>query len=715
MKKLMLALMIFFVCGLAFADTHVVGPYPNYKGTVETGLVIELPTTADFYINDPFGGEYHVAGRGGQVVQANETYDLPVFALSYVEFWSEEGIPFDPETDDIILTEIWAYDEEPGLEPNQVPSCVGFWDYQFITPLVDGSVTGRSGVQYWDAVETLDWTALQALGAAGYDVSKIDFSMHGDRVYMTQFTVPADEFIIEEPSPYFLVDANDQWQSKLDEEWPDMHIRGLTQEEGDAYLQDLNDLLVEGIPYSPIAPESPMFVPPQLYVFDGNETNPDEPNDAGLVMVWGEHDPQNPLTPPDERASAWAWDYGDPDLSNCIIKVTASPPGSSGINRISLGMQDINGNIRSWWWNVPSVIGNSPPGLGTTIKIDTTMTGLSAATPTASGFANSAAFDLTKVASIVADENANWVSSVLMPPPGGTINAIWNYWHNLSVTPKLPSGGANSKWFVKYSQPPVEVEGEPGQIIGWDEVSMTKRLPNDPNTPVMADDWKCKDERPITDIHWWGSFIGWTQPHLPPIVPSGFHIGIWTDVPDLDENDPCYWSHPGELIWENECKTAVWNFAGYDVDPRIGDPCEQENETCFQWAQFLNQDEWFYQEPNETTGENIYWLSIAAVYDASVDFEDPDFYPWGWKTRKHFYNDDAVRVKFTSGAIWPPELGSIVNMTMCEPVEWPQGISWDLAFELTTNDGLAADLNNDGIVNLPDFAIMADDWLKTSP
>ena len=383
----------------------------------------------------------------------------------------------------------------------------------------------------------------------------------------------------ESPSPYFLVDSQEEWQIKLDADWPDVLIRPLGQEEGDAYLQQLKDFWIpedDSMPYSPIDPDLPVFIPSELYVWEGDDDpGADEPDDAGLVMKWGNEDtPDN-----EERASAWAWDYDDPDLSNCIITVTASPPGPSGINRISLGMQDVNGNIRSWWWNVPSVVPYAPPGTPTTITIDTTMIGIGATNPPASGFANNAAFDIKQVQNIIADENANWVATQGAVPPGGQISAIWNYWHNLSVTPKLPATGANSKWYVKYSQPPVEVVDEPGKIVGWDEVSNYNHQPD----PIMADDWECADDRPITDIHWWGSFKGWTQPHLPPILPIAFRIGIWTDVKDPNPGDPGDndWSHPGELIWENECTTSVWNFAGYDVDPRIGDADFQENETCF--------------------------------------------------------------------------------------------------------------------------------------
>ena len=75
----------------------------------------------------------------------------------------------------------------------------------------------------------------------------------------------------------------------------------------------------------------------------------------------------------------------------------------------------------------------------------------------------------------------------------------------------------------------------------------------------MADDWPCYDNRPITDIHWWGSFIGWTQPNLPPVLPKGFHIGIWTDVAQNDPNNHFGFSHPGTLIWEYRGTCTIRN------------------------------------------------------------------------------------------------------------------------------------------------------------
>ena len=60
---------------------------------------------------------------------------------------------------------------------------------------------------------------------------------------------------------------------------------------------------------------------------------------------------------------------------------------------------------------------------------------------------------------------------------------------------------------------------------------------------IVADDWFCDTPDPVTDIHWWGSFLGWTDPELP-ALPRAFHIGIWTDVP-AGVTDP--FSHPGQM------------------------------------------------------------------------------------------------------------------------------------------------------------------------
>jgi hypothetical protein len=520
--------------------------------------------------------------------------------------------------------------------------------------------------------------------------------------------------------PWFLLDSELEWG----EGQASGGIYGMDAVEWyDNYMPQWNAFLEEGEPY----PTDTNFLSPELYVYGGGGGGGLEPNDAGLVMYWG------PNTIPDgEYGSAFKYDYlVDPDLTNCTITVTVTAPQfnpgtAAQITQVSLGLQDVPtpanpaGAIRSWYWNVgppPAPIQWNTP---TTVTIDLSKTGLTAATPAATGYMSNPGFSLKTVQWIIVDENGKWVGNPQnAPAPGGVITGMWNYWHNLFVTANVGGGGSeavNSKWYIKWSQPPtiIDPNENPPLIWGWDELSHH----DGPN--MVADDWLCKDDRPVTDIHWWGSFIGWRQPKLPPVRPKGFHIGIWTDVPAGVDSD---FSHPGEMIWDNYCTNWVWNFAGYDVDPQ--ERPEREMEACFQFTQLLSQDEWFHQEPNETADGTIYWLSIAADYDPA-DYENPDFYPWGWKTRRHHFNDDAVTIWsliYPDGSTWPVPIstlgvGAKWNVGAAppgpgEPIWYNE--SWDLAFELTTNEGLDADLNADGIVNFIDFASFADMWLMVIP
>jgi len=503
--------------------------------------------------------------------------------------------------------------------------------------------------------------------------------------------------------PYFRLDTQDEWSNALAEG----RIRPVTLPEWLNYMGQWSAYLQEGGPYP-----STTFEPPQLWVYGGGGGGGLNPSDAGLVMYW--HDWGT--MPLGSYASAVRYDYQlDPDLSNCIITVTVTAPRfdllGNQINTISLGLQNpplIGGPIRAWHWNCGApgsgapIIWNTP----TVITIDTSRVGLAAATPVANGYMSNPAFNIRNVQWILVDENCNWVGGPApAPAPGSGLIGMWNYWHNLMVTKKTTP---NKGYYIKWSQPPVIIDdNDPPIINGWDERSDFNNL------PIVADDWECNDTRPVTDIHWWGSFIGWNQPNPPPIMPRAFHIGIWTDVPDPDPCNPFDYSEPNRLVWENICTCYVWNFAGYDRDPRM--PESEWDETCFQFNQLLSQDEWFYQDPNESNG--IYWLSISAIYNPE-DYSDPNFHPFGWKTRPHYFNDDAVRVWGVSPP-WPllPAIGSVALFG--QPIWWPDPYnSWDMAFELTTNEPPPPtpeppdpDFDDDGIVTLLDFAVFADYWL----
>lgn len=532
------------------------------------------------------------------------------------------------------------------------------------------------------------------------------------------------EILIGEPEkckPTFLIDDFEEWEEVLMGVRPGSNIRPATIARWEQYMEYWRDPSMEheGEPY----PET-TFVPPcevgeglggMLYVWPGDQGGISDPMDAGLVMAW-QFDQQRE----GDYASAWEWDYGlDPDLSNCTIQVTVTPPIGVNINVVSFSIVDIANRMRTWWWAVPGVI---PQGVPTTVKINTAIAGIGAAIPPASGYMSVPGFDITKSQFFTVDENFKYVfGQVPVPPPGQPqFVGAWNYWHNLIVTKNTQA--YKSTW-PKWTQGPYVLEDATGisnvpKIWGWDDVSVYYP----PQWTIVADDWLCQDERPVTDIHWWGSFIGWRQPVLPPVVPKAFHLGIWTDVPISNPSDPLAFSHPGRMIWEHVCDNWVWNFAGYDADPRCDyDMICQKNEACFQFNQLLSQDDWFFQKPDPEGKGRVYWLSISAIYDPQ-DWAQIR-YPWGWKTRPHFFNDDAVRIFMTPDGIWPPKLGSTFGQG--EPIQLPPypspgGMSWDMAFELTTNvkppcHTLEADINHDCIVNLLDLRIMAQQWLMTSP
>lgn len=566
---------------------------------------------------------------------------------------------------------------------------------------------------------------------------------HCELMYDAAPTGMLDYSPLQEVPPRFCITTEQQWLEALGIE----RVRGFTNTEWDEYISQFNDNASEPYPDT-------TFLPPELYVC-GPEGGGDgtceceDPQEAGLVMKWGDDSCEDG----EDYASAWVYEYAeDPDLTGCVLTTTVYPP--CGMNIVSIGLKDVNGNIRGWYWNVAAAgavppypagtIACSPapgPGPGavpTSISIDLTKTGVGAATPAAASYSNNPAFDITKVAQATFDENNTWIDQTQMPAPGSGVMANWNYWKNLVVTKKTPPAAVDSKYYVKWSQKPkvINEPNDPKTIYGWDERS------NYHWRPIVADDWLCEDDRPVTDIHWWGSFLGWNDPEqLPSILPKAFHIAIWTDIPVGADPDVDF-SHPGFIVWENYCDNWVWNFYGYDRDPHWGE--EEPNvdyepwETCFQFNQLLSQDEWFYQDPNMIwpwddlglqdpyPNGTVYWLSISAVYDPDLSSIP---HPWGWKTREPSWNDDAVRIwevtppniDYPPGyppANWPPSIG--YEWEQGDPIWWPtEADSWDVCFELTTNEPAPeepnADLNEDGIVDFSDFAVMADQWLTSGP
>ncbi len=172
----------------------------------------------------------------------------------------------------------------------------------------------------------------------------------------------------------------------------------------------------------------------------------------------------------------------------------------------------------------------------------------------------------------------------------------------------------------------------------------------------LADDWLCTDGKPITEVHFWGSYLSlegqmhWEEnnagPPSNPLPPTpgmdSFILSFHEDVPaGVDQK----YSHPGELIREvplgfNEVVERYWGSIPH-TDP-----------TGRVWWEHK-----FYYiarlaEPFEQERGKIYWLDIGAK-------PRPDSrWFWGWETSKDHWNDNAVRW----GVGQWDELGGSVNI-----------------------------------------------------
>jgi hypothetical protein len=145
----------------------------------------------------------------------------------------------------------------------------------------------------------------------------------------------------------------------------------------------------------------------------------------------------------------------------------------------------------------------------------------------------------------------------------------------------------------------------------------------------LADDWMCSESGPVTDIHFWGS---WLNDQIGNIV--AFSVAIAADIP---ADPPSFHSRPGVTLWEQTFYPDDWVVAGPWEGPQGWyDPGEgffmPDNHFLYWQYNIENIDEPFIQEFG-----TIYWLSISAI--VHPDSPQPR---WGWKSSIDHWNDDAV-------------------------------------------------------------------------
>lgn len=164
---------------------------------------------------------------------------------------------------------------------------------------------------------------------------------------------------------------------------------------------------------------------------------------------------------------------------------------------------------------------------------------------------------------------------------------------------------------------------------GWDV---------DVTSGVVADDWKCSQTGPVSDIHFWISAENDNYGNGIDFI----DVRIYDDVPAQGGD----YSRPGNEKWFR----------------RVEDPDDQGTGTKFTirgpetgdqgWftppISWKKPDHQFYyqinikdiQNPFDQVVENIYWLEIHIVTNAVGAGVDPPYF--GWKTSLDHWNDDAV-------------------------------------------------------------------------
>ena len=235
---------------------------------------------------------------------------------------------------------------------------------------------------------------------------------------------------------------------------------------------------------------------------------------------------------------------------------------------------------------------------------------------------------------------------------------------------------------LKWSQPPVEWDpaSKTPLYCGWNEPSFCIKPSGVPAPStvwkMVADDFRCLGDMPVTSVHWWGSYEGWNGREPPATKPAAWQIGFWSNVP-ANPRAEFGFSHPGKLLWQMEipAERVHEEWAGIDRFP------QKPSDTCFQYYVELKPREYFWQQKHidPTTRDDVFWISITAIYPPiTIPFSQ-----WGWKTRPQHWMDDAVRFRvqgeFPTG--FSNEFGiEELTSTLCGQIQ-----SYDMAFELDTD------------------------------
>jgi hypothetical protein len=176
---------------------------------------------------------------------------------------------------------------------------------------------------------------------------------------------------------------------------------------------------------------------------------------------------------------------------------------------------------------------------------------------------------------------------------------------------------------------------------------------------TLADDWQCSQSGPVSDIHFW---ISWMQNNVQPI--QFVNVQIFSDIPDPDGSGPAY-SMPGQQLWNRQF--LPHEIAVRDMLPDLQDwydPSEQ-------WpSNYGENDHFMWQQINIKPIVDPFIQQQGTIYWLAIDFGTQPFIGWKESGSTHF-NDDAV---------WLDRGGNWMELHHPDP---QQNYSLDLAFVIT--------------------------------
>jgi hypothetical protein len=234
---------------------------------------------------------------------------------------------------------------------------------------------------------------------------------------------------------------------------------------------------------------------------------------------------------------------------------------------------------------------------------------------------------------------------------------------------------------LKWSQPPIESDPDSRMPVycGWDQPANALKPTSVGTTTwkLVADDFRCIGDMPVTTVHWWGSYQGWDGDEPPRVKPDSWRIAFWSNVPA----DTRYqFSRPGKLLWlvNVPADRVQEELAGSDTFPH------KSADTAFQYLLDLQDSEYFLQADyaESQTADRIFWISITAVYNGLPQPQNA----WGWKTRPQSWMDAAVKADVRRDDL---RAGITLDVTAAQPITDSQVCQqldqYDMTFELGTN------------------------------